>query len=50
MAKKPVWEQKNPKQTHEKLTPRQKAEAERLARKHGRDNPSLVDNVNAKKS
>ena len=50
MTQKPVWEKKNPKQTHEKLTPKQKAKAKRLAKKHGRENPSLVDNINAKKA
>ena len=49
MAKKPVWEKKNPKTKHQKQTPKQKAKAKRLAEKHGRENPSLVDNINASK-
>ena len=50
MAKEPIWEKQNPRETHEKLTPEQKAKAKRLAKKQGRENPSLVDNINAKKS
>lgn len=50
MANKPVWERKNPKTKHEKRTPTQKAKATRLAEKHGRTNPSLVDNFNAAKA
>jgi hypothetical protein len=49
VAKKPVWEKENPKKSPEKLTPKQNAKAKRLAKKHGRDDPSLVDNINAKK-
>jgi hypothetical protein len=49
MAKK-VWEKKNPKKQSTPLTPKQKAKAKRSAEKHGRSQPSLVDNINAQKS
>lgn len=47
MAKKrkPVWERKNPKKTHKKLSPAKKARAKRLAQKAGRRYPNMVDNA-----
>ena len=47
--KKQIWEKKNPKKQSTPLTPKQKARAKRAAKQHGRKNPSLVDNINAKK-
>ena len=49
MVKKQIWEKKNPKKKSTPLTPKQKAKAKRAAKKHGREHPSLVDNINAKK-
>lgn len=45
MANKPIWEKKNPKKKSKKLTPSQKAEAKRRAKKAGRPYPNAVDNV-----
>jgi hypothetical protein len=50
MAKKKIWEKKNPERKRKHLTPKQKAEAERSAKQGGRSTPSLVDNINARKS
>jgi hypothetical protein len=49
MAKQKIWEKKNPKKKHKKLSADQKQAAKRSAKKHGRSTPSLVDNINAKK-
>jgi hypothetical protein len=46
---KKIWERKNPKAHHKRLTKRQRANAKRTASKHGRSKPSLVDNINAAK-
>ena len=48
--KQQVWEKPNPKKKSTPLTPEQRAKAKRAAKKHGRSKPSLVDNINAKKS
>ena len=47
---KPIWKRPNPKRRHAKLTRRQREKARRIARRHGRTQPSLVDNINAAKS
>lgn len=44
-SKKPMWERKNPKTKHKKLSPAKKAKAKRLARKAGRSYPNMVDNA-----
>jgi len=49
VSTKPVWERKNPKKHSKKLSSSQKADAKRQAKQHGRDQPSLVDNINAAK-
>ncbi len=46
----PIWKRRNPKKTHTKMTARQRAKAKRAARRHGRKNPSLVENINASRS
>jgi hypothetical protein len=45
MAKKQVWDKKNPKKKSEKLSPTEKAEAKARAKKAGRPYPNLVDNM-----
>jgi hypothetical protein len=45
MAKKQVWDKKNPKKKSEKLSPSEKAEAKARAKKAGRPYPNLVDNM-----
>lgn len=45
--KKPIWTRRNPKRSHTKMTVTQRARARRAARRRGRRNPSLVDNINA---
>lgn len=48
--KKAPWNKPAPKKSkHTKLTPKSKAKAKASARKGGRKNPSLVDNMNAAK-
>jgi hypothetical protein len=47
--KKPIWERKNPKKQHEKMTAGEQAAAKRSAQRHGRKQPSLVENINAQK-
>jgi len=47
MAKPPILKRRNPKQQSTPLTPDEKREAKRAAKKHGRSTPSLVDNINA---
>ena len=51
-SKQAIWEKKNPKKKSTPLTKKQKAKAKakRTAKKHGRSTPSLVDNINARKS
>jgi hypothetical protein len=44
-SKKPLWERKNPRREHHKLSPAKKAKAKRMARKAGRRYPNLVDNA-----
>lgn len=48
-SKKEIWEKENPRRRSTPLTPAQKAKATRSAHEHGRDTPSLVDNINAQK-
>jgi len=48
--KKEAWEKPAPKNSrHTKLTPKSKAKAKSAAKRAGRKNPSLVDNMNAAK-
>ena len=42
---KPIWEKKNPKRKHKKLSPAQKAKAKKLAKRAGRRYPNMVDNA-----
>ncbi len=44
-----VWDKKNPKEKHKKLTPKKKASAKEMAKKAGRPYPNLVDNMRAAK-
>ena len=44
---KPIWERKNPKKKHTKLSPAEKAKARRMAKKAGRRYPNMVDNARA---
>lgn len=49
MAKKPVWETKNPAKKSKKMTPSQKAAAKAFAKKTGTKYPSLVANLQGMK-
>lgn len=49
MAKKPVWDTKDPTKKDKALTPAQKAQARRAAAKAGRPYPNLIDNMAAGK-
>jgi hypothetical protein len=49
MKRTPPWERPNPRKTHEKLSPKEKAEARSRARRAGRRYPNLVDNLNVAK-
>ncbi len=42
---KPIWERGNPRRKHKKLSPKQKSQAKRLAKKAGRRYPNMVDNA-----
>ena len=44
-----VWDQKNPKKTHKKLSSSQKAAAKARAKRAGRPYPNLIDNMWASK-
>lgn len=44
-AKKPFWEQKNPKKKSTMLSPSQKSAAKKRAKAAGRPYPNLVDNA-----
>lgn len=44
-AKKPLWERKNPRRNHKKLSPAQKARARKMAKRAGRRYPNMVDNA-----
>jgi len=44
----PIWDRVNPRRHSVRLTPEQKADAQRIAEAHGRDRPSLVDDINAR--
>lgn len=47
MAKKPVWETKDPTKKDKKLSPKKKAAAKARAKAAGRPYPNLVDNMAA---
>lgn len=49
MAKKPVWETKNPAKKSKKMTPAQKAKAKAFAAKTGTKYPSFVANLQGMK-
>ncbi len=40
-----MWERKNRKKKHKKLSPAKKARAKRLAKRAGRRYPNMVDNA-----
>jgi hypothetical protein len=40
-----LWDRKNPRRRHKKLSPADKAKAKRLAKKAGRPYPNMVDNA-----
>ena len=46
-SRKPIWERKNPKRKHRKLSPARKAKAKRMAKRAGRRYPNMVDNARA---
>ena len=45
--KKPVWETKNPNKKSKKLSPAKKSAAKASAKKAGRPDPNLIDNMKA---
>lgn len=47
MARKPVWETKDPSGKDKKLSPKKKAAAKARAKAAGRPYPNLVDNMAA---
>ena len=49
MAKKEIWDKKNPAKKHKKMSSAEKGAATKAAKADGRDKPGLVDNINAKK-
>ena len=44
-SSKPLWERKNPRRKHKKLSPAQKREAKKMAQRAGRRYPNMVDNA-----
>ena len=46
-GRKPIWERKNPRRKHRKLSPARKAQAKRMAKRAGRRYPNMVDNARA---
>ena len=49
-AREPMWERKNPKKKHKKLSPAKKAKAKRMAKKASRRYPNMVDNARVARS
>jgi hypothetical protein len=47
MARKPIWETKDPTKKDKKLTPKKKSAAKARAKAAGRPYPNLVDNMAA---
>ena len=50
MAKKEIWDKKNPAKKHKKMSSAEKGAATKAAKADGRAKPGLVDNINAKKA
>lgn len=50
MAKKEIWDKKNPAKKHKKMSSAEKGAATKAAKADGRDKPGLADNINAKKA